>query len=66
MFDIVSGASIRIGWPFLQRRVSLPLVAMADPWLIAICATGALGLWVLRRRTFAVAASRRGGDRNVS
>jgi membrane-bound metal-dependent hydrolase YbcI (DUF457 family) len=56
-FDIVSGASIRLGWPFLQRRVSLPLVAMADPWLILICAAGALGLWVLRRRAFVVATT---------
>jgi membrane-bound metal-dependent hydrolase YbcI (DUF457 family) len=54
-FDIVSGASIRLGWPFLQTRVSLPLVAMADPWLIAICGMGALGLCVLRRRAFVVA-----------
>jgi membrane-bound metal-dependent hydrolase YbcI (DUF457 family) len=56
-FDIVSGASIRLAWPFLQRRVSLPLVAMADPWLIAICAAGALGLWALRRRAFIVATT---------
>ena len=57
VFDIVSGASIRLGWPFLQGRASLPLVAMADPWLIAICAIGALGLWILRRRAFLVATT---------
>ena len=56
-FDIVSGANIRLGWPFLRGRASLPLVAMADPWLIAICAAGALGLWVLRRRAFIVATT---------
>lgn len=55
-FDLVSGAHIRLGWPFLPWRASLPLVAMADPWLIAICATGALALWILRRPTFTVAA----------
>lgn len=36
LFDLVSGASIKIGWPLLQGRLSIPLVAMADPWLIAI------------------------------
>ena len=57
LFDIISGATIKIGWPFLQWRARLPLVAMADPWLIAICATGAVSLWVLRRRAFAVAVA---------
>jgi membrane-bound metal-dependent hydrolase YbcI (DUF457 family) len=56
-FDIVSGASIKLGWPFLHDRASLPLVAMADPWLITICAMGALGLWMLRRRAFVVATT---------
>jgi membrane-bound metal-dependent hydrolase YbcI (DUF457 family) len=55
LFDLVSGATIRIGWPVFQGRLRIPLVAMADPWLIAICATGAAGLWVLRRHTVAVA-----------
>jgi membrane-bound metal-dependent hydrolase YbcI (DUF457 family) len=55
-FDVVSGAQIRLGWPMFDTRMSLPLVAMADPWLIALCAMGALGLWALRRRAFAVAA----------
>ena len=56
-FDLISGASIKLGWPLLPGRASLPLVAMADPWLIAICATGAGASWVLRRRAFAVAAT---------
>ena len=55
MFDLVSGASIKLAWPLLHGRASLPLVAMADPWLIAICATGAGALWVFRRRAFTVA-----------
>lgn len=54
-FDIVSGAHIRLAWPVFESRASLPLVAMADPWLIAICAIGALGLWTFRRRAFVVA-----------
>jgi membrane-bound metal-dependent hydrolase YbcI (DUF457 family) len=57
MFDLVSGASIKVGWPLVQGRLSLPLVAMADPWLIAICIVGATGLWVLRRRMFTAAAT---------
>jgi len=56
-FDLVSGASIRLGWPVLPGRASLPLVAMADPWLIAICAAGAGALWVPRRRAYTVAAT---------
>ena len=43
--DLVSGARIRVGWPFVQQRVSLPLVAMADPWLIGICVAGLLAFW---------------------
>ena len=54
-FDVVSGAHIRLAWPLFEHRTSLPLVAMADPWLIAICAIGALGLWASRRRAFIVA-----------
>jgi hypothetical protein len=56
-FDLVSGASIKLGWPLLPGRARLPLVAMADPWLIAICAIGAGALWMLRRRAFTVAAT---------
>ena len=55
VFDLVSGASIKLAWPLLHGRASLPLVAMADPWLIAICATGAGALWIFRRRAFTVA-----------
>jgi len=47
--DLVSGARIRIGWPFVQHRLSLPYVAMADPWLIGICLAGLLALWPGRR-----------------
>jgi membrane-bound metal-dependent hydrolase YbcI (DUF457 family) len=47
--DLVSGARIRIGWPLVLQRVSLPFVAMADPWLIGICVAGLLALWPGRR-----------------
>lgn len=53
--DLVSGARIRAGWPLVQQRVSLPLVAMADPWLIGICVAGLLALWPGRRRLRPVA-----------
>ena len=56
-FDAVSGANIKVGWPFFEDRVGIPLVAMADPWLIAICAAGAGALWGFRRRTAAIAVS---------
>jgi membrane-bound metal-dependent hydrolase YbcI (DUF457 family) len=57
VFDLVSGASIKLGWPLAHGRLSVPFVAMADPWLITICAAGAAGLWVSRRRMFPVAAA---------
>src|SRR5262249_15168239 len=42
VLDVVSGARIRVGWPFVSPVVTLPLVAMADPWLVAICIIGLL------------------------
>src|SRR5947208_2614277 len=35
----------RVGWPIVSPVVTLPLVAMADPWLIGICIAGLLALW---------------------
>ncbi|HMF95590.1 MAG TPA: metal-dependent hydrolase [Vicinamibacterales bacterium] len=46
--DLMSGARIAILWPFVDRRVSLPLVAMADPWVIGICIAWLLLLWPAR------------------
>jgi membrane-bound metal-dependent hydrolase YbcI (DUF457 family) len=43
--DLVSGARIAVGWPLFDRRVAVPLVAMADPWLIGICIAGLLAWW---------------------
>lgn len=43
--DVVSGARIRLGWPVVQAKLSLPLVAMADPWIIGICILGLLARW---------------------
>ena len=39
--DVVSGARIQIGWPFAGGRTHLPLVAMAEPWVIVLCGLGA-------------------------
>ena len=42
VLDLASGARIAVAWPMLDQRVSLPLVAMADPWFVAICVGGLL------------------------
>jgi membrane-bound metal-dependent hydrolase YbcI (DUF457 family) len=46
--DLLSGARIAIAWPLFNGRVSAPLVAMADPWLIAICLLWLAMLWPAR------------------
>ncbi len=43
--DALSGARLRPAWPLVRTNVSLPLVAMADPWLLAILVAGALVMW---------------------
>ena len=48
-FDVVSGGTLAAGWPLFQARVRVPLVAMADPWLVAVCIAGAVALWIGRR-----------------
>ena len=48
--DLVSGARIAIAWPVVSGRVSLPLVAMADPWFVAISVGGLLLLRAARVR----------------
>ena len=53
--DVISGARIRLAWPFADLRVALPLVAMADPWLVAIFVLGLLALWPGRQRLRTVA-----------
>jgi len=58
--DILSGARIQLGWPLVPGRLSLPLVAMADPWLLAIFVVGAIMLAMAshrpRRTAFTVLA----------
>lgn len=48
--DVLSGARIRIGWPVVDGRVSLPLVAMADPWLLGLLVAGGIGVALPGRR----------------
>jgi membrane-bound metal-dependent hydrolase YbcI (DUF457 family) len=48
--DLLSGGRLRAGWPLLDGRISVPLVAMADPWLAAIFSAGAVALWIGRRQ----------------
>jgi len=48
--DVVSGARVRIGWPLVDARVSVPLVAMGDPWIVLICAVGVIAMWLGRRK----------------
>jgi membrane-bound metal-dependent hydrolase YbcI (DUF457 family) len=46
--DVVSGARLRPGWPATDAVASLPLVAMADPWLLMLCLAGPVGLITAR------------------
>ena len=48
--DVMSGARTRLAWPFVDTPFALPLVAMADPWLVAIFAVGLLAVWPGRQR----------------
>ena len=48
--DAGSGARLGLLWPFTETRYPLPLVAMADPWLIALLSTGAVVVWWRRDR----------------
>jgi xanthosine utilization system XapX-like protein len=53
--DLIAGARIRLAWPFADTRLALPLVAMADPWLVSIFVVGLLALWPGRQRLRTVA-----------
>jgi membrane-bound metal-dependent hydrolase YbcI (DUF457 family) len=44
--DLVSSARLRPLWPFADTVVSVPLVAMADPWLLVLLVAGAAGFWI--------------------
>jgi membrane-bound metal-dependent hydrolase YbcI (DUF457 family) len=49
LLDLLSSARLRPGWPFDDTVVSVSLVAMADPWLLALCVAGPVALRVAGR-----------------
>ncbi len=48
LLDLLSSARLKPAWPFVDAIVSLPVVAMADPYLLALCVAGPLSLWLTR------------------
>ncbi len=42
LLDLLSSARLRPGWPLVDTVASLPVVAMADPWLLTLCLAGAV------------------------
>jgi membrane-bound metal-dependent hydrolase YbcI (DUF457 family) len=44
LLDLLSSARLKPGWPVVDTVVSFPVVAMADPWLLALCIVGALAV----------------------
>jgi membrane-bound metal-dependent hydrolase YbcI (DUF457 family) len=48
LLDLLSSARLRPGWPIVDTVVSLPVVAMADPWLLSLCVAGAVTFWLGR------------------
>ena len=54
--DVVSGAALRLFWPFADRHVTLPLVAMADPILLSLLVAGVIALIAAGRHRQRLAA----------
>jgi len=50
LLDLLSSARLRPAWPFIDAVVSLPVVAMADPWLLTLCLASAMSFWIFRSR----------------
>jgi membrane-bound metal-dependent hydrolase YbcI (DUF457 family) len=48
ILDIICGGRLQPAWPIAGTRVTVPLVAMADPWFIGICLAGLLARWPAR------------------
>src|SRR5688572_23712265 len=48
--DIVSGARLQPAWPLATHIVSMPLVAMADPWTIGVVLAGGWAMWMHRQQ----------------
>jgi membrane-bound metal-dependent hydrolase YbcI (DUF457 family) len=48
--DLCAGGRIAVGWPLMAVRLSSPLVAMADPWLLGASLAWMLLVWPSRAR----------------
>lgn len=48
LLDVVSGARVALAWPVVDDRASLPLVAMAEPWLASFFVLSAMAMWWVR------------------
>ena len=55
--DAVSGARFQWAWPFFAGRTLLPLVAMAEPWVLALLVLGLIAVLVSRQRARRTAQS---------
>ena len=44
LLDLLSSARLKPGWPFVDTVASLPVVAMADPWMLGLCVIAALAV----------------------
>jgi membrane-bound metal-dependent hydrolase YbcI (DUF457 family) len=53
--DLLAGADIRPGWPVWNAVFTLPLFAMADPWLVGLFVAALALLWRARRPAVALA-----------
>lgn len=55
--DAVSGARFQWAWPFFAGRTFLPLVAMAEPWVLVLLVLGLIAILVSRQRARRTARS---------
>ena len=57
LLDATSGARFQWAWPLLQARTLLPLVAMAEPWVLALLVLGLIAVLLSRHRVQRTAQS---------
>jgi membrane-bound metal-dependent hydrolase YbcI (DUF457 family) len=57
LLDVVSGARVALAWPVVDDRASLPLVAMAEPWLVSFFVLAAMAMWRVRAPRHRTAAA---------
>ncbi len=50
LLDLLSGARLKPAWPVVDAVASLPAVAMADPYLLALSVAGPVSIWLTRIR----------------